>query len=94
MTYRADKLGDGRTDRQNDGQTDVGIDNTRRPKLASGKKNQLNIVITWIIFLHKILCSLHLNQYWFFIKGFFGITIRVISQKLLKILAWKGGVNE
>ena len=33
MSYRADKLGDGRTD----GGTDAGNDNTRRPKLASGK---------------------------------------------------------
>ena len=29
MSYRADELGDGRTD--------AGNDNTRRPKLASGK---------------------------------------------------------
>ena len=33
MSYRADKLGDGRTD----GRTDAGNDNTPRPKLASGK---------------------------------------------------------
>ena len=33
MSYRADKLGDGRTD----GRTDAGNDNTRRPILASGK---------------------------------------------------------
>ena len=31
MSYRADKLGDGRTD------TDANNDNTRGPKLASGK---------------------------------------------------------
>ena len=34
MSYCADKLGDGRADWQ----TDAGNDNTRRPKLASGKK--------------------------------------------------------
>ena len=34
MSYRADKLGDGRTDWR----TDAGNDNTRRPILASGKK--------------------------------------------------------
>ena len=33
MSYRADKLGDGRTD----GRTDAGNDNTRKPILASGK---------------------------------------------------------
>ena len=34
MSYRTDKLSDGRTD----GRTDMSNDNTRRPKLASGKK--------------------------------------------------------
>ena len=38
MSYRADKLGDGRTDWLTDGRTDAGNDNTRRPKLASGNK--------------------------------------------------------
>ena len=33
MSYRVDKLGDGRTDRR----TDAGDDNTWRPKLASDK---------------------------------------------------------
>ena len=47
MSYRADKLGDGRTDRGND--------NTRRPKLASGKNlmlalNELfQIDIAWLL---------------------------------------------
>ena len=36
MSYRADKLGDGRTDWR----TDAGNDNTRRPILASGKKRE------------------------------------------------------
>ena len=36
MSYRADKLGDGRTD----GQTDAGNDNTRRPILASGNNSK------------------------------------------------------
>ena len=44
MSYRADKLGDGRTDgltdgRRTDGRTDAGNDNTRRPILASGKNS-------------------------------------------------------
>ena len=44
MSYCADKLGDGRTD----GRTDAGNDNTRRPKLASGKNppyvNQILVI--------------------------------------------------
>ena len=36
MSYRADKLGDGRTDWR----TDAGNDNTRRPILASGKNDR------------------------------------------------------
>ena len=39
MSYHADKLMiDARTDRRTDTQTDADNDNTRRPKLASGKK--------------------------------------------------------
>ena len=38
MSYRADKLVDGRTD----GRTDAGNDNTRRPILASGKNDTVN----------------------------------------------------
>ena len=37
MSYGTDKLGDGRTD----GRTDGGNDNTRRPKLASGKNGSI-----------------------------------------------------
>ena len=37
MSYRADKLGDGRTK----GRTDAGNDNTRRPKLTSGKNEYI-----------------------------------------------------
>ena len=42
MRYRADKLViDGRTDTH----IHTGNDNTRRPKLASGKKNGRNVII-------------------------------------------------
>ena len=47
MSYRADKLGDGRTD----GRTDVGNDNTRRPKLALGKKAFENDVYKMVAIL-------------------------------------------
>ena len=39
MSNRADKLGDGRTDGLKDGLMDTGNNNTRRPKLASGKND-------------------------------------------------------
>ena len=43
MSYRADKLGDGRTDWR----TDAGNDNTRRPILASGKKRCGDSDLAW-----------------------------------------------
>ena len=52
-SYRADKLGEGRTDGLTDGRTDAGNDNTRGPKLASGK-NEIHFGIkiwkdNWIL---------------------------------------------
>ena len=38
MSYRADKLGEGRTDGRTDGRIDAGNQNTRRPILTSGNK--------------------------------------------------------
>ena len=45
MSYRADKLSDGRTDGLTDRRTDAGNDNTRRPKLASGKNRTTNLLL-------------------------------------------------
>ena len=42
MSYRADKIGDGRPDGRADTRTDAGNDNTRRPKLASGNQMEAN----------------------------------------------------
>ena len=39
---------DWRTHRQTDGHTHAGNDNTWRPKLASGKKGQCHLLITWL----------------------------------------------
>ena len=52
MSYRADKQvitahKDGRADGRTDTQTDAGNDNTRRPKLASGKNAKPQFVVVF-----------------------------------------------
>ena len=54
MSYRADKQvltahTDGRTDRRTHRQTDAGNDNTRRPKLASGKNHSNDIIAPTVL---------------------------------------------
>ena len=57
MRYRADKQvitahTDGRTDGRTDTQTDAGNDNTRRPKLASGKN--YSRISKWLMSLNSL----------------------------------------
>ena len=71
MSYRADKQvltahTDGRTDGRTHRQTDAGNDNTRRPKLASGKKKHSS----WILYRWRLsFCWGYLNPF-SCIKGF------------------------
>ena len=56
MSYRADQLViDARTDGRTDTKTGAGNDNTRRPKLASGKNDKLPVYATNIIFFQLFL---------------------------------------
>ena len=59
MSYRADKLGDGRTN----GRTGVGNDNTRRSKLASGENatTTFEIIFSTLIYISK--------TYWYVLRN-------------------------